>query len=53
MRALQRLASVGLFFVFATSRVLAAPSADEILATAKAEAAAGHKNIFLLFDASW
>jgi hypothetical protein len=47
------LAVIGLFLVAATSRTTAAPSADEILSQAKAAAAAEHKNIFLLFDASW
>lgn len=30
-----------------------APTAGEILASAQSAAAAGNKNIFLLFDASW
>jgi len=30
-----------------------APTAQQVLANAKAQAAAQHKNIFLLFGASW
>ena len=30
-----------------------APTAQQVLASAKAQAAAQHKNIFLLFEASW
>jgi hypothetical protein len=31
----------------------ASPTAQQVLAGAKAQAAAQHRNIFLLFEASW
>jgi len=52
MRALERLAISGLFLIIVSGAV-AAPGAEEILAKARTAAAAGQKNIFLLFDASW
>jgi len=44
---------VGLFPVLALLSYAEAPSADQVLAPAKAKAAAEHKAIFLHFGASW
>jgi len=47
---------VFLFFGFLSASAVQAqprPSADEVLAAAKIDAAAQHKNIFLVFGASW
>ena len=52
MNPLRRAVLYG-FTAFAAFSAMAAPPADEVLAKAKADAAAGHKSIFLLFDASW
>jgi hypothetical protein len=54
MPALQRLVFVGLFIsMLIITGAAAVPTADEVLAKARATATAEHKSIFLLFDASW
>jgi len=42
-----------ILFAVLFSCAAAVPTADAILAKARNDATAGHKNIFLLFDASW
>jgi len=53
MRALQRSLLAGTLLSIVASCAGAVPAANEVLAGARSRAAAEHKNIFLLFDASW
>jgi hypothetical protein len=47
------LLAAGVVLAWVAACSASAPTADEILAGARTAAAAGNKNVFLLFDASW
>jgi len=53
MKAAFVLASIISLSSFCSGRAEETPSAEKVLNQAKVEASAGHKNIFLRFDASW
>jgi hypothetical protein len=53
MQKISSLLALSILLTVSVARAQTTPSAEQVLAKAKAQAAAQDKKIFLMFDASW